>query len=58
MGDNILDRHRVFGIAMAIVTLCAVPFVPAWVGNALFGIAVVSQIAIPLVRAVRAIEDA
>ncbi|WP_022951713.1 low temperature requirement protein A [Leucothrix mucor] len=47
---------QVFGIAMAIVTLCAVPFVPAWVGNALFGIAVVSQIAIPLVRAVRAIE--
>ena len=47
---------QVFGIAMAIVTLCAVPFVAAWIGKALFGIAVISQIVIPMVRAVRAIN--
>ena len=46
---------QLFGIGMAIVTLCAAPFVPSWIGNSLFGIAVFSQVVIPMIRAVRAI---
>lgn len=46
-----------FGAGVAIVTFFAVPFVPSIVGNTLFGIAVVSQIAIPMSRAVRAIRS-
>lgn len=48
---------QLFGIGMAILTLCAVPFAPAWVGNMLFGTAVLSQIAIPMIRAVGVIKD-
>ena len=58
LGHRFYTRDvQVFGIGMAIVTLCAVPFVPVWIVNTLFGIAVISQLAIPMVKAVIAIED-
>ncbi|MBE1300717.1 MAG: low temperature requirement protein A [Alteromonadaceae bacterium] len=44
-------KIRIFGIAMAFVTLAVVPYVPSIVGNILWGIALISQIAIPLTRA-------
>ena len=47
---------QLFGIVMAIITLCTVPFVAAWVGNILFAIAVISQIFIPMIKAVKAIK--
>ena len=42
---------QIFGIVMAIVTFFSVPHVPSIVGNTLFGIAVFSQLALPLKRA-------
>ncbi|KIC47540.1 membrane protein [Ruegeria sp. ANG-S4] len=42
---------RVFGIALAIGCFYAVPHVPSLVGNLIWGTALLSQIAIPLIRA-------
>ena len=42
---------RLFGIALAIGTFFVVPYVPALVGNTLWGTALVSQVAIPVGRA-------
>ncbi|MEX0277625.1 MAG: low temperature requirement protein A [Ruegeria sp.] len=42
---------RVFGIAVAIGCFYAVPHVPSLVGNLIWGTALLSQIAIPLIRA-------
>ena len=42
---------RLFGIILAIATYFTVPYVPALVGNVLWGTALVSQIAIPVTRA-------
>lgn len=47
---------QLFGIAMAIITFCSASFVPSLVSNTLYSIAVVSQIVVPMVRAVRAIN--
>ncbi|MEM7207873.1 MAG: low temperature requirement protein A [Pseudomonadota bacterium] len=41
---------RLFGIGLAIATFFVVPHVPALVGNLLWGTALFSQIAVPLVR--------
>ena len=41
---------RLFGILLAVATFFVVPYVPALVGNLLWGTALFSQIAIPLAR--------
>jgi len=41
---------RLFGIALAVITFFVVPYVPALVGNMLWGTALISQIAIPVTR--------
>lgn len=47
------DGVRLFGIFMAMVVLVAHPWVPAIVGNLLWGTALFSQIGVPLYRAMR-----
>ncbi len=42
---------RWFGIVLALLTLVAVPYVPALIGNLLWGTALFSQIIIPVTRA-------
>ena len=42
---------RLFGVALALITLVVVPYVPAIVGNFLWGTALISQIAIPVTKA-------
>ncbi|MEM0912721.1 MAG: low temperature requirement protein A, partial [Pseudomonadota bacterium] len=42
---------RIVGILLAIITLVAVPHVPAIIGNSLWGLALFSQIAIPVFKA-------
>ncbi|WP_371373390.1 low temperature requirement protein A [Thalassotalea aquiviva] len=42
---------RMFGVFFALLTLFLLPFVPALIGNLLWGIALISQIAIPLTKA-------
>lgn len=42
---------RIFGVVLALITLAVVPYVPAIVGNALWGTALISQIAIPVTKA-------
>ena len=49
---------RVFGIFMALVLLAVHPFVPSIFGNALWGLALFSQIVVPIYRAVRSIGTA
>lgn len=44
---------RLFGIAVALIVLVIHPAVPAIVGNLLWGVALFSQIGVPLYRAVR-----
>ncbi len=44
---------RLFGIVMALVVLAVHPFVPSIIGNLLWGLALFSQIAVPLYRAAR-----
>lgn len=44
---------RLFGIIMALVVLAVHPFVPSIVGNTLWGLALFSQIGVPIYRAVR-----
>ncbi len=44
---------KIFGIALAIATYFIVPYVPALVGNILWGTALFSQIVVPLIRATR-----
>ncbi len=44
-------KIRCVGLALALLTLIVVPYVPAIVGNLLWGSALFSQIAIPLTRA-------
>ena len=44
-------KVRLFGVFLALVTLIVLPFVPALVGNLLWGTALISQIAIPLTQA-------
>jgi len=41
---------RLFGVALALITLPIVPYVPSLVGNLLWGTALISQIAIPLTK--------
>jgi len=48
---------QLFGIGMALFTLLIVSYVPSIVGNAFYGIAAFSQIAVPFVRAVRTIRS-
>lgn len=57
-GRDITRRHshggvRLFGIAVTVVLLVVLPFVPAIVGNTLFGIALFSQVLLPLRTALR-----
>lgn len=57
-GRDITRRYhsggvRAFGIAVAAFLLLVLPFVPAIIGNLLWGIALFSQIAIPLYRSVK-----
>lgn len=57
-GRDITRRHsrglvRLFGIAVTVVLLLVLPFVPAIVGNTFFGIALFSQILWPLKTALR-----
>ena len=42
---------RMFGVALALITLVIVPYVPSLVGNTLWGTALMSQIVIPVTRA-------
>ena len=42
---------RLFGIALAIGTFFVVPHVPSLIGNTLWGLALFSQVAIPVGRA-------
>lgn len=54
-------RVRLFGIVLAFITLAVVSFVPSFVGNILFSMALFSQVIIPIVRTynrVKSIEDA
>lgn len=44
-------KVRLFGVLLALITLVVLPYVPAIVGNLLWGTALVSQIAIPVTRA-------
>lgn len=44
---------RVFGIAFALLLLIIVPFVPAIIGNLIWGVALFSQIVIPFYRILR-----
>ncbi len=44
-------KVRMFGVALALFTLLILPYVPALVGNLLWGTALISQIAIPVTRA-------
>lgn len=44
-------KNRLFGICLALLTLAVVPYVPAIVGNILWGTALISQIAYPVTRA-------
>ncbi len=46
-------RIKIFGIALAIATFFIVPFVPAIIGNLLWGTALFSQIFAPITRAYR-----
>lgn len=57
-GRDISRRHshggvRLFGVAMTLITFAALPYVPAIAGNALFGVALFSQIVWPLATALR-----
>ncbi len=40
-----------FGVVLALATLLVLPYVPALIGNLLWGAALISQIAIPVTRA-------
>lgn len=42
---------RIVGIVLAMLTLAVVPYVPSIVGNAIWGTALISQIAIPVTKA-------
>lgn len=42
---------RLLGVALALITLAVVSYVPSIVGNTLWGLALFSQIAVPLTRA-------
>lgn len=44
-------KVRMFGVVLALVTLAVLPYVPALVGNLLWGTALISQIALPVTRA-------
>ena len=44
-------KVRMFGVVLALATLLVLPYVPALVGNLLWGTALISQIAIPVTRA-------
>lgn len=44
-------KVRMVGVALAMITLAALPYVPALIGNLLWGSAVISQIAFPVTRA-------
>lgn len=48
---------RLFGICVALILLAIHPHVPAIIGNLLWGIALFSQIAVPLYRAIRELRD-
>ncbi|OEE74565.1 hypothetical protein A1OQ_08930 [Enterovibrio norvegicus FF-162] len=50
-------KIRMFGIAMSFLTLALVSFVPALVGNFLWGMALFSQVIIPATNAYRAISS-
>lgn len=56
-GDATCRYHsagvRLFGIVIALVVLAVHPFVPSIVGNALWGLALFSQIGVPIYKAVR-----
>ncbi|MEQ9547707.1 MAG: low temperature requirement protein A [Marinobacter sp.] len=56
-GDTTCRYHstgvRMFGIVMAMVVLAIHPFVPSIAGNALWGLALFSQIGVPIVQAAR-----
>ncbi|AUH34436.1 low temperature requirement protein A [Paracoccus tegillarcae] len=47
------NRVRLFGIAVTLLTLLLVPYIPSIIGNLLWGTALFSQIAWPLYRAIR-----
>ena len=47
-----------FGIALALLVLVIHPFVPSIVGNALWGLALFSQVAVPLYRGLRDMRGA
>ena len=49
--DFATAKVRAFGIVLALITLVAVPFVPSFVANILWGGALFSQIIIPVTRA-------
>lgn len=44
-------KIRIFGVALALFTLLVLPYVPAIVGNLLWGTALISQILVPVTRA-------
>ncbi len=44
-------KVRMLGVVLALFTLAVLPYVPALVGNLLWGSALISQIAIPVTRA-------
>lgn len=44
-------KVRMVGVTLAMITLAALPYVPALIGNLLWGSAVISQIAFPVTRA-------
>ena len=44
-------KVRMFGVVLALLTLAVLPYVPAIVGNLLWGTALISQIAIPVSNA-------
>lgn len=44
-------KVRMVGVALALITLAALPYVPALIGNLLWGSAVISQIAFPVTQA-------
>ena len=47
---------QIFGIVMAIFTIICMGYVPSFVGNVLFGLAVFSQIVLPLKRAAHSLR--
>lgn len=61
-GRDTTRRHangkvRAFGIAASLVTLLMLPYVPAIVGNLLFGTALFSQVLWPLATALREMQE-